>query len=137
MKSALGGSATNSLSADISKLDTNGDGKLSADELSSAMKSQHGGHAHHAHHAHASSNDMAAQLLSDVDSDGDGSLSLDEVNSALSGSSNSASSTKDAFGKLDTDGDGKLSSSELSAALTAFRSAHALTGQSQAATVSA
>lgn len=131
LKTVLGGSATNDLSAKLAKLDTDGDGKLSSDELTAAMKAQHGGHAHRAHHARASSDDVAAKLLSDVD--GDGSLSQDEIAAALSGSGDGATDLTSSFGRLDTDGDGKLGASELSAALTAFRQAHARTGQAQAA----
>jgi Ca2+-binding EF-hand superfamily protein len=106
----------------FAKLDANGDGKLSADELTSALDSRKAHHGHHAGLARSSS-ELAAQLIKKVDSDGDGSVSQDEIKSVL-GDAASGDSFATAFGKLDGDGDGKLSATELASAIDAFRTAH-------------
>ena len=77
----------------FARLDTNGDGQLSADELATAIQAhQQAGHAHHGHHGHGahgahgakpSSDQLAQDILSAADSNGDGVLSLDEIAAAL------------------------------------------------------
>ena len=116
------------IAAAFAKLDANGDGQLSADELASAIdaaKTTQAAHHHHGHHRHGagSATDMAQAMLGQADSNGDGALSLDEVTQALggSGSSGDATSLATAFGKLDANGDGQISADELTAAITAFR----------------
>jgi Ca2+-binding EF-hand superfamily protein len=126
-------SGANALGQAFSSIDTNGDGQISADELTNALDAQkaahgahHGHHAHHAHQAPPSSSDLASQLLGSADSNGDGQLSVAEIENAL-GTSASNSATDmltSAIGKLDTNGDGQLSATELSAGIDAFRAAH-------------
>ncbi len=122
-------SGTDPLSQAFASLDTNGDSKVSASELSTALdvqKGAGGAHRHHqAHRAPPTSSDLAAKAIGAADTNGDGSLSVDEIETALG--STLAASAKDALtsaiGKLDTNGDGKLSPAELSAGIDAFRAA--------------
>jgi Ca2+-binding EF-hand superfamily protein len=74
------GGATDEL---FSKIDTNGDGVISKDELAKARAT-----IHHHHHHHRKSSDATSQvnatspfdlLFSKIDSNGDGSLSKDEL----------------------------------------------------------
>src|SRR6185295_16749054 len=103
IQKSLSVSASDEISAAVSKLDTDGDGKLSSSELSTALEAKQAEHSRRGHHAHAarSSDDLAAKLVKDADGDGDGSLSLDEVNSLLKTDSSSSSKASEAFGKLD------------------------------------
>jgi Ca2+-binding EF-hand superfamily protein len=103
----------------FSNADADGDGALTADELSADM-------AAHAP-AGADTSDRAADLVSRADSDGDGALSLDEFKAAApppppppGGSGGAPGSTEASTGKddpLDTNGDGKVSMGELLASL--------------------
>jgi len=65
----------------FSKIDTNGDGSISKDELAKAMSGHH--HHHHAESTDSSSQAQASspldQLFSKIDTNGDGSISKDEL----------------------------------------------------------
>lgn len=109
-------------STDVSQaftsLDKNDDGKLSNDELSSAISTTQA-HRHHGggHGRHMAAN-IAQNLISAADTDGDGELSIAEINSAL-GQSSADPSAAQGFSALDANGDGKLSSNELTSAIQA------------------
>jgi len=111
----------------FSGADSDGDGSLTADELTADMAA----HAPPGAKASADTASMAADLVSRADADGDGALSLDEFKAAApppppgggrgpqqataaSGSEEGAASTDD---PLDTNGDGKVSMAELLASL--------------------
>jgi Ca2+-binding EF-hand superfamily protein len=77
-------SAGGSTDALFSKIDTNGDGSISKDELAKAQATM----PHHHHHHHAKSSDATSQanvtspfdqLFSKIDTNGDGSISKDEL----------------------------------------------------------
>ena len=152
VEAALGQDTTSGdsgVSQAFAKLDANGDGKLSQDELASAIdarKSASGVHHHHHHHGHAtaasqaqpSDGGLASAILGQADSNGDGALSADEIAQALGTSASDG--LKQSLAGFDKDGDGKLDSSELAAAIDAFRTAQlgqartADAGQAQAVT---
>lgn len=116
--------------------DTDGDGKMSASELSSALAAN----APEGAPADASSK-MASDIMSALDTDGDGSLSSSEISSAIStaaadessaqamrgprghhggpppaGGAGGASGSSGVFESLDTNKDGTVSAEELAAA---------------------
>lgn len=97
-------------------IDSDDDGSLSKDELTSALSSSDD--------SENSDIDIDA-LLSELDSDGSGSISQDELSAALppppppAGMGGPGESAADLISKLDTDGDGSISSDELSSALQA------------------
>jgi len=114
--------------------DTDGDGKMSASELSSALA----GNAPEGVSADASSK-MASDIMSALDTDGDGSLSSSEISSAITtaaadessaqamhghhhhgpppaGGAEGASGSSGVFASLDTNKDGTVSAEELAAA---------------------
>lgn len=139
VQKALGADTTlgaDALGKAFSSIDANGDGQISADELTTALAAQkgapgtegphHGRHAHHAHGAPPASSDLAAQVLGAADTDSDGALSVAEIEKALgvSTASGATDALTSAIGKLDANGDGQLSASELSAGIDAFRAAH-------------
>lgn len=142
-------SGANPLAQAFASVDANGDGQISATELSNALDAQKAAqgahHGHHGHHAHAarqapqSGSDLASRLLGAADNNGDGALSVTEIENALgtSASTSAADLLTAAIGKLDTNGDGQLSQTELAAGIDAFRAAHrrggAETAQSQSA----
>jgi Ca2+-binding EF-hand superfamily protein len=131
----------------LKKLDTNGDGSIGKDELSSALSSDSqdgitvslskafgdldsdGDDSLNADELAAmtppppmqmdagSAADEAQDLISALDSDGDGSVSSDELTSALS-STNSSTDSSQVFDALDTNQDGTVSIDELTAAIT-------------------
>lgn len=131
-------SSNTSATADFfSRIDTNSDGQVSADELKSDFET-------HIKKAAASTTDSStpsapdyAQMISDGDTDGDGTLSEVEFTTAMQArrqmppppppedsasteeSTSEESSIEDAISTLDTDGDGKLSAAELAAAYVA------------------
>jgi Ca2+-binding EF-hand superfamily protein len=141
VEKALGQDTTNGdtgLSQAFAKLDTNGDGKLSQDELASAIDAQNSasgsasGVHHHRHHHHAqqaqgtdggqpTDGQLASAILGKADTNGDGALSADEIAQALG--TNASDSLKQTLAGFDKDGDGMLDSSELAAAIDAFRTA--------------
>lgn len=91
-------------------VDTDGDGKISVDELKGAMKTAH---SHmHGHHG-------GPPPVSDDSSSGDSS---DTSTSGIS------STVNQIFQLLDTDGDGQVSSTELSAAMSNLSAANGTTG---------
>lgn len=93
-------------------IDSDGDGSLSKDELTSALSSSDD--------SENSDIDIDA-LLSELDSDGSGSISQDELSAALppppppAGMGGPGESAADLISELDTDGDGSISSDELAA----------------------
>jgi Ca2+-binding EF-hand superfamily protein len=116
--------------------DTDGDGKMSASELSSALAAN----APEGAPADASSK-MASDIMSALDTDGDGSLSSSEISSAITtaaadqssaqamrghhghhggpppaGGAGGASGSSGVFESLDTNKDGTVSAEELAAA---------------------
>lgn len=116
--------------------DANGDGKMSASELSSALAAN----APEGAPADASSK-MASDIMSALDTDGDGSLSSSEISSAIttaaadesstqamrghhhhhggpppSGGAEGSSGSSGVFESLDTNKDGTVSAEELAAA---------------------
>ncbi|MDB5445575.1 MAG: calcium-binding protein [Phenylobacterium sp.] len=116
-------SAGDLASALIGQADTNGDGALSADEITSVL-AQNGGA--------APGSDAVTSAIGKLDSNGDGKLSASELTAGLDTlrkahghhhhSQQAASSTDLAsklLGKADTNGDGGLSADEISAQLTA------------------
>ena len=91
-------------------VDTDGDGKISVDELKGAMKTAHSKmHGHHGGPPPVS----------------DDSSSDDSSDTSTSGISNTVNQI---FQLLDTDGDGQVSSTELSAAMSNLSAANGTTG---------
>jgi Ca2+-binding EF-hand superfamily protein len=112
--------------------DTDGDGKITAEELTKDLEA----HAPKDATGLPSAADMAAKLIKDGDTDGDGALSLDEMKAmkppggqhggpppadgagaASDASSTSASSTGASYDPADTNKDGQVSADELIASL--------------------
>ena len=130
----------------FNKIDANGDGQVSDQELTDALLAVLGLQgAHHGRHHHhggmsgmggASSTDLADSLVGQLDQNGAGGLSLGEIENALgvATTSGDASGLSSAFNSLDGDGDGQLSTSELSAGIDAFRAAHHRAGSATAST---
>ena len=101
------GSKNGNISMDelFSKIDTNGDGSISKDELAKALTATHHHHHHHGKSSDATSQTNATspldQLFSKIDSNGgDGSISKDELSAfqsnleaQLTGSVTGASTT--------------------------------------------
>ena len=129
-------SGTDQLGQAFAKLDANGDGKLSSDELSSALgRPEVGGQpgagrgasrapppSRPAHQRRHGGEDPPRRRRRD---NGDGELSSDEIAQAFgSSSSDQTSSLGQSLAKLDTNGDGQLNATELEAAIDAFRAAH-------------
>ena len=100
------GSDSTALSTMFGKVDTNGDGSLSADEIAASAQPPRSG-------------ELAKSFLADADTDKSGGLSLDELtaeSSKLGGGTTDSSSLAKLFDKLDTNKDGSLDSSELQSA---------------------
>jgi Ca2+-binding EF-hand superfamily protein len=114
----------------ISALDTDGDGALSAAEITKALGADS-----------SLSADQVTQAVNQLDVNGDGKLSADELATGVKtarahgGGGHhhhhghaAAASSSDVAAQLisgaDSDGDGALSASELTAAIDAFRTAH-------------
>lgn len=112
--------------------DTDGDGLMSASELSSALSASAPSNA-----PADASGKMASDIMSALDSDGDGSLSTEEISTAISNAASDQSSTKamrgpppgpppsgpsgpsgssGVFESLDANQDGVVSAEELAAA---------------------
>ena len=95
----------------FNSIDTNGDGKISTDELGQMVaKGPQGG-------------PSADELLKQSDTDGDGNVSLSEFEAAtqngpqMQGLQGGPMSTDDMFSAIDTNGDGTISKSEFEAAM--------------------
>ncbi|MBS0331532.1 MAG: EF-hand domain-containing protein [Proteobacteria bacterium] len=156
---AASSSSADALTQAFNQIDADGDGKISDQELTTALQAQNAQQgaqgpqgpqgAHHGHHHRhmgglggaggadsTSSTDLADTLMGQLDQNGDGSLSLNEVENVLgvSSTSGAANSLASTFSTLDSNGDGQLSTSEISAGIDAFRAAHHLTGATEAAT---
>ena len=99
----------------LSSLDTDGDGKVSSDELKTALSSSDG------NSPESGVLVSLSQSFSDLDSDGDEGLSLDELSAMApppppqGGPDTSA--VDELLSALDSDGDGGVSTDELSSAL--------------------
>jgi Ca2+-binding EF-hand superfamily protein len=96
----------------LASLDTNGDGSVSSDELSTAMSS-------------AGSTTDSSKVFSALDTNKDGTISSDELAAAMAPPpppppvQDSSSTSSDAlFSALDSDGNGSISASELSSAMS-------------------
>ncbi|WP_346830204.1 XopAW family type III secretion system calcium-binding effector [Pseudomonas abietaniphila] len=100
----------------LKKLDTNGDGSIDKDELSSALTSDSKG----------GITVSLSKAFSDLDSNDDDSLDADELASMTplppppmqTDAGSAADEAQDLLSALDTDGDGNVSSDELTAALS-------------------
>ncbi|MCU1771050.1 EF-hand domain-containing protein [Pseudomonas sp. 13B_3.2_Bac1] len=89
----------------ISALDTDGDGAISSDELSTGLTS-------------AGSSADSNQIFSALDKNKDGTVSQDELSASLTPPPPPQQASSDAlFSQLDADGDGNISATELSSAL--------------------
>lgn len=89
----------------ISALDTDGDGAISSDELSTGLTS-------------AGSSADSNQIFSALDKNKDGTVSQDELTASLTPPPPPQQASSDAlFSQLDADGDGSISATELSSAL--------------------
>ena len=99
----------------LSSLDTDGDGKVSSDELKTALSSSDGDS------PQSGVLVSLSQAFSDLDSDGDNGLSLDELSAMAppppppGGPDTTAAD--ELLSALDSDGDGGVSTDELSSAL--------------------
>ena len=108
---ASSATAASSTTADdlFSSIDTNGDGSISADELSTFLASATG------------DSTGADEFLASLDTDGDGSISASEFEAGAPppppGSSSTTTGLDDLFSSIDTNGDGSISSDELTAFL--------------------
>ncbi|WP_095066938.1 EF-hand domain-containing protein [Pseudomonas sp. Irchel 3A18] len=125
----------------LAKLDTDGDGSINKEELSSALSSdKKDGITVSLSEAFSSldsndddsldadelaaltppppppATDLAEDLLSSLDTDGDGSINSDELTTGLTNTGSTADSTK-VFDALDTNEDGTVSLEELTASL--------------------
>lgn len=90
----------------ISALDSDGDGAISSDELSSGLTS-------------AGSTADSSEIFSALDKNQDGTVSLDELTASLAPPPPppQQASSEELFSQLDTDSDASVSASELSSAL--------------------
>ncbi|VVQ32374.1 XopAW family type III secretion system calcium-binding effector [Pseudomonas fluorescens] len=100
----------------ISALDTDGDGAISSDELSSGLTS-------------AGSTADSNELFSALDKNKDGTVSQDELTASLTPPPPPPPqiNSDELFSQLDADGDGSVSATELSSALQASDSATSTT----------
>ena len=88
----------------IKALDSDGDGVISSDELSTGLAS-------------AGSSADSKEIFSALDKNQDGSVSQDELAASLSPPPPQQVSSEELFSQLDTDSDGSITSTELSSAL--------------------
>lgn len=99
----------------LSSLDTDGDGKVSSDELKTALSSSD------SDSPESGVLVSLSQSFSDLDSDGDDGLSLDELSAMAPPpppqAAPDASAVDELLSALDSDGNGGVSSDELSSAL--------------------
>ncbi|HNV60820.1 MAG TPA: XopAW family type III secretion system calcium-binding effector [Rhodoferax sp.] len=119
------GVANNGSGEDLfGKMDSNGDGSLSKDELGEGMKSIMPPPPSTMDFAQTrgEGSDSTDGLFGKIDIDADGSVSKDELQSLLDkmkagrgADETSTSGADDLFGKLDSDGDGSLSQTEFEA----------------------
>ncbi|UZE16489.1 EF-hand domain-containing protein [Pseudomonas sp. B21-054] len=102
----------------LSALDTDEDGTVSSDELSSGLTS-------------AGSSVDSQQVFSALDKNEDSTVSLDELAASLAPPPTppQQASSEELFSQLDTDGDGSVTASELTSALQAGRSSDSSTDQ--------
>jgi Ca2+-binding EF-hand superfamily protein len=106
------GSAADEAQDLLSALDTDGDGSVSSDELTAALKS-------------TDSSADSTQVFDALDTNQDGTVSLDELTASLQTQQppppppSSTQSASDLFSSLDADGDGSITESELTSALQA------------------
>ncbi|AKJ98348.1 histidine kinase [Pseudomonas chlororaphis] len=104
----------------LSALDTDGDGVVSSDELSSGLAS-------------AGSNADSQQVFSALDKNEDGTVSADELAASLAPSPPPQQASSDElFSQLDADDDGSITASELTSALQANRDSDSTTNQDSA-----
>ena len=105
----------------FSKMDVNGDGKLSSDELGKGMESimpppPSTMDFAQSRSSSSSGSDQADALFSKIDVNGDGSIDKSELQTMTDKiKSATGKDAGDLSGKLDTDGDGKISKSEFAA----------------------
>jgi Ca2+-binding EF-hand superfamily protein len=131
LSSLLSTQSVDDLTSSLRKAgDADGDGKMSASELSSALAAN----APEGAKGQGIEDRMASDIMSALDTDGDGSLSSSEISSAIttaaanessaqatrgpppSGGASGASGSSGVFESLDTNQDGTVSAEELAAA---------------------
>ena len=111
---SIGGNADET----FSKMDSDGNGQLSSDELSQGMQSlmPPPSTMDFAQGRGGASGEKSDDLFAKVDSNGDGSIDKDELRVLTDKiKSDTGEDATEAFSKLDTDGDGKLTQTEFDA----------------------
>ncbi|WP_210546643.1 EF-hand domain-containing protein [Rhodoferax sp. PAMC 29310] len=123
--SKTGVSSSTKTSELFSKMDGNGDGSLSSDELAEGMASilQPPSTMEFAQSRSSQSSESGAEKFAKLDADGSGTLSKDEMLNLMTQKASqgpgpgqtSAASTDEMFAHLDSDGDGSLTQAEFDA----------------------
>lgn len=132
VQTALGGNTSDGLSSAFAHVDANGDGRLSSEELASAIDAARA--RGQIRPPPPQGSDVAARILGAVDANGDGAATLEEIATALGGraAGNAAARLTEAYSRLDANGDGKLTAQEIASALDAFIAARKRSGGASA-----